>query len=252
MMAQWATSWHFFREEGARDGVQGWLRWWHDSDRFPERQQGLEQLLQDTAEGRLTFDKVHQLFQSCPCAESDQVVAEWFLKAHMEIERFLGQPPSPLRPRDLRPLLNELKYMVEAQEFYDRWGLQPLLEEINMLYQTLLDTVSELKAQQQTQLELEKKKAAVEEKRLELEKIREQKAAILAQKEKIALQKEKTIEERKLREAKAEEHREAQKLMEMEARHAEKIAEERRRTELESSLEDIARQWDSQLSDKES
>ncbi len=232
-----------------RDGGRGLWRFCRHSSAILRRERQLRRLEHWAKCESLTLDKVFSVFHQHPCAEEDQVVAEWFGNAHSALEA-LAEQATAAQTIDLsvlRRAARELGYIVEAKQFFRRWPLPHVHAEVTMLYQSLIERIDQLVKEQAEARTLEEKKAVVEEKRLALEAIKEKKAAIAAKQALVEEERKKLEAEKALRQAKAEEHREAQKRIAMEQALEAQRAEAAQQAELEAQLSDIAKTWESQL-----
>jgi len=225
--------------------------WWWFKNRHQHQimELAILELNQQLDSEHFDFSMVFQLFARFNVRQETNVQAEWYLQAHQKLVKLHQELfKKDILTADLfRPVLTELKFIVEADQFHREWSLQLLQQRVMMMYQQLLDQVEQLKQSKNEQINLENKKLLVEQKKIELETIQTQKQAIALQKEKAQILKEKVIEEKLLRETKKQESIELQKKLELENERDIRVAAEIRKMQLEKSMQDIAGQWEQQL-----
>ncbi len=229
------------------DGLSWWLKNKHQYDDLNE---ALVSLHKQVDSENFSLLEVYNFFTGFNFRDDDIAHAEWYQQAQQKIIALEKRLDSGdiLVSGIFRGVLNELRYISEADAFHKRWGLVPLQKKVQIMYKQLLDKVESLKtAATEAQL-IDKKRLIIQQKQLELEKIKIQKEALQIQKEKAQLLKDKVIEERQLRETRRQEHLEQQKLFQLKEQKEQTEAEARRREELQSSYADLANEWDSQVS----
>ncbi len=233
-------------KQDPKGGFQWWMR---NKYQYADINQALDELRSKIDQPDFEFSLVYKLFTNFNFRDEDLSHAEWYQQAHLKIKNLqkILTVDNVSSPSTFRPVLTELKFIIEADEFHERWTLNILQKKVARMYHQLLDQVEDLKQTKRDSRILEKKKLLVEEKKLELEKIKKQKEIIALQKEKAELLKAKVVEEKLLKEAKKQELIEAQNLLSLENEKKAKIAAVKRQQELDDSLKNIAGEWDKQV-----
>jgi len=239
---------YWFQE--VKKNPSGGSIWWFKNRRQYQRLNNeLTELRKNIDSENFDFTMVYKIFNEFNFREEIKVQAEWYFLAHKKLIKLHQDlfKQDILTPNIFRPLMIELKYIVEANEFHKEWLLQKLQQKVIIMYQQLMDQIDQLKKAKLETISLEKKKLVVEEKKTELESIKTQKQAIALQKEKAEILKVKVMEEKLLKQAQRLEHIEAQKLLEMEEEKNIRLQAQARKAELEKSMQSIAGEWDKQV-----
>lgn len=229
------------------DGLSWWLKNKHQYEQVDQALRTLHSKIETTD---FCLLDVYVFFTSFNFRDDDIAHAEWYQQAQNNIQALDKRLDAGdlIVPGIFRGVLNELRYISEADAFHKRWGLTSLQSKVQTMYEQLLEKVELLKTTASDAQFIQKKQLVIEQKRLELEKIKAQKEALQIQKEKALLLKEKVIEERQLREIRRQEHLEEQKLFQLKEQKEQAEAEAKRKEELQSSYADLANEWDSQVS----
>ena len=244
-----STHTSYWFQEVKKNPSGGTLWWFKNRHQYQQLNTELTELRRNIDSENFDFTLVYKIFNEFNFREEIKVQAEWYLLAHQKLVKLHQDlfKQDILTANIFRPVMMELKYIVEADEFHKEWSLQKLQQKVVIMYQQLMDQIEQLKKIKLETISLQKKKLVVEEKKIELEAIKTKKQSIALQKEKVELMKVKVIEEKLLKESKKLEHIESQKLLEMEEERNIRLQAQARKADLEKSMQSIAGEWDKQV-----
>lgn len=169
--------------------------------------------------------------------------AEWYQNAHRQYHEALNRldKEQRFRPAFIEGLLKELRFLAEATEFNQKYGLTALQARIKAMYQALVQRIDEFNA-------IAKQEVALKKEQQELEKLKAQEAIAGAEANKIAEQTKlvqeqrmKVFEEKKRLEAKRAADEAEQLRLEKQREYDAEESHRRRQQELQDSFKNL--QW---------
>ena len=169
--------------------------------------------------------------------------AEWYQNAHRQYHDALARldKEQRFRPAFIESLIKELRFLAEAHEFNQKYGLTAVQARIKAMYHALVQRIDEFNAMAKQELALKKEQQ-------EVEKLKAQEAIATAEAAKIAEQTKlvqeqrmKVFEEKKRLEAKRAADEAEQLRLERQREYDAEEAHRRRQQELQDSFKNL--QW---------
>jgi hypothetical protein len=169
--------------------------------------------------------------------------ADWYHNAHRQYHEALARldKEQRFRPAFIEGLLKELRFLTEAQEFHQKFGLTALQARIKTMYHALVQRIDDFNA-------IAKQELALKKEQQDVEKLKAQEAIAAAETNKIAEQNKlvqeqrmKVFEEKKRLEAKRAADEAEQLRLEKQREYDAEESHRRRQQELQDSFKNL--QW---------
>lgn len=151
------------------DGIKLWLKSHYQMD---DLKSALDDLLIASHQDDFRLSLVEATFSSFNIPSEDIGQAEWFRTADQLLVNF-EQKLINQKKFDVALLtsaLKELKFIIEADEFHQRYQLEPLQQQVREVYQNLSNAITEYK-----NLEKEKMRLQVEQEKLKVVQLKNEK-----------------------------------------------------------------------------
>ncbi|WP_196139068.1 hypothetical protein [Aliikangiella sp. G2MR2-5] len=200
----------------SRSGMEGVQLWFKSHSQLEEFEEAVAELVKASEEPDFKLLQVYTTFSSFILPEEDIGQAEWYNTAHQQLEKFESRLKENKQwdMSSLKASVKELKFISQAEEFHQRYQIEPIRQKVTQLYQFLEQSISDFKQFEKERLEashqeekrkvaeLEAKKAEAVAKKAMLEnmKIKEKRLAIIEEKKRRQAEKEAAEAELKLKE----------------------------------------------------
>lgn len=196
----------YMRALVAKDGAQGLIHWFKSQSQLEQLDEAIADLINDSQADDFTLLRVATTIKSFQLLDEDLGQAEWYETAHNLLQEYdttlIEKKFCDLKKLQLAS--KELRFISDADEFHQRYQLQPIQQKVKIMYQDIEKHISEFKALEKEKialkteqdkvktLELEKQKAEAEAKKASMEnlKIKEKRLAIIEEKKKRLAEKE--------------------------------------------------------------
>ncbi|TQV72287.1 hypothetical protein FLL45_18895 [Aliikangiella marina] len=203
----WQKKLNYLSESVSRSGMEGASHWLKSHHQIDDLKDALEDLLKASESEEFKLAQVETTFSSFVIPEEDMGQADWYRAASIQLEQFEKSllEKKTFDKKQITSLINELKYISEANEFHERYQLQSIQAKVKNVYQNLVDALNEFKKierekfQQQKEqdkiqaarLQTEKAQAEAKKATMESVKIKEKRLAIIEEKKRLLAEKEK-------------------------------------------------------------
>jgi|GEM_PF-5001102 len=202
----WQKKLGYLSEQVSRSGMEGASHWLKSHHQIDELNAAIDELLEASNSESFKLIQVDTTLNSFVIPEEDQGQADWYRAASNLIDGFEKSliEDQEFDAKKLTALLNELKFISEADDFHHRYKIQSIQQKVTKVYQTLLQALTEYKTLQREKLDAQKEqdklkaaqieadKAAAEAKKAMMEtvKIKEKRLAIIEEKKRKLAEKE--------------------------------------------------------------
>lgn len=228
----WQKKINYLSESVSRSGMDGASHWLKSHHQIDELKEALEDLVKASESDEFRLAQVETTFSSFVIPEEDMGQADWYRAASVQLDQFekLLVEKDRLDKKLLTTLINELKYISEANEFHERYQLQSIQKKVKKVYQSLIDALKEYKTAEREKIQHQKEQDKIAAARLQTEKaqaeakkatmenmkikekrlaIIEEKKRLLAAKEKMEIEKKQEVELAEVKAKEAEHQRQA-------------------------------------------
>ncbi len=159
-------------QELSEDPKGGFFWWLKTHKQKPAFDKALEALRKDARKPGFQLDRVNHVFIKFKLKKDDAGQAKWYQDAHDQLincQQVLDNA-SILKSNMIKPVLTELRFISEADQFHQRFQLKPLQRRVRKMYESitkrldiLLQDTKSINQQIQKELEVRKKEAEAQE-----------------------------------------------------------------------------------------
>ncbi|MBI2380707.1 MAG: hypothetical protein HYV16_08130 [Gammaproteobacteria bacterium] len=181
------------------------------------------------------LSEVSATFAKLVLKKDDAGMAQWFGDAHVKLEQALARQGAQdaAEPELFKEAVKELRFLSEMPEFYARYALQELENQVKTMHEALLARIDALSALRRDQLEAAKAQAAVDAANAEAARLKAEAARLAEENARIAALKDKLAEENR----RSAERREMMAAEERKALADEQLARQRAERERQEALQ---------------
>ncbi len=218
---------HTLYKEDPTTAVSHWKQTYKERDALID---ALKNLQQRQHADNFAWDEIPRVLEQFHLRDEDRGQADWYGDAERQYRAVLAaiEKQKTFKPALVQPLMKELKFIAEADEFHQKFGLTTVQQKVKTMYMTLQHRIDEYMKLQKQQLEI-----AVKDK--EIEKLRAQEAIATAEAQKVA-QENRLVQEQRLKVVEDKKRLEAKRA----AEEAERVRIERQR-EIEAEQAEVRR-----------
>lgn len=168
----WQKKLSYLSESVSRSGMEGAGHWLKSHHQIDELKEAISDLIESSNAKDFKLIQVDTTLSSFVIPKEDLDQAEWYRTADALLESFYKtlKEKQNVDLKLLKSLLNELKFISQADEFHQRYQIQSIQEKVTKVYQDLLKVLDEFKAIERKRLSTKKEDDALKEKELETEK----------------------------------------------------------------------------------
>ncbi len=242
-VAEWRGNLNYLRDLVKEDPGSAWDHWKHSYQERDALSKAINELSLKAQDEDFCWADVSNTLSRFHLRKDDLGQADWYQGAHRQYEQALARidKEQKFRPAFVEGLIKELRFIAEAHEFNEKYGLTAVQARINAMYKALVQRIDEFNAFAKEELALKKQSQ-------ELEKLKAQEALAAAENEKLALQNKlvqeqrmKVLEEKKRLDAKRAADEAEQLRLEKQREYDAEEAHRRRQQELQDSFKNL--QW---------
>ncbi len=216
--------------------------WWFKTFREQDAlKASIHELVHASKKDDFTLNQVSQTLSSYTFTEDVKGQIQWFADAHNKVMTATQQleAASTIKKSILTPILNEFKYIINAEELWHDLGLSSIHLQVNTMYQKLFSLLEDLK-----KIESDKLTSQKEQQALDKEKLKQEEHHAQVELEKLAAIKEKEkrlsiVEQKKAQIAKKEADVIEIQRQEKEAELNAQAAEKQRQLQLQNSYVEL-------------
>ncbi|NQD35516.1 hypothetical protein HPT27_00680 [Permianibacter sp. IMCC34836] len=244
-LGEWRGHLGYLRELVKEDPGKAWDHWKSTYKEQDALKAAITELSTRCQSDDFSWEQVTATLTRFHLRTDDLGQAEWYQNAHRQYEQALARldKEQRFRPAFVEGLIKELRFLAEANDFHQKFGLSALQARIKTMYHALVQRIDEFNA-------IAKEELAVKKQQAELEKIKAQEAVVAAENEKVAQQNRlvqeqrmKVMEERKRLEAKRAADEAEQLRLEKQREYDAEESHRKRQQELQDSFKNL--QWGS-------
>jgi len=242
-IGEWRGHLGYLRDLVKDDPGKAWDQWKHSYKEQDALKTAITGLSMRSQGEDFSWEEVTATLTQFHLRPDDIGQAEWYQNAHHQYHQALARidQEQRFRPPFIEGLIKELRFLIEANDFHQKFGLTALQLRIKTMYHALVQRIDEFNA-------IAKEDLAVKKQQQELEKIKAQEAVASAEVEKLAQQNRlvqeqrmKTVEEKKRHEAKRAAEEAEQIRLEKQREFDAEEAHRHRQQELQDSFKNL--QW---------
>jgi hypothetical protein len=157
-----------------RFGFQGALWWLKTHSQYDELKESIQDLLTSYEDPQTPLNLVQQVLDNFKLPEEDLGYVHWYSDAHNKLLNFLAvlEKKDKFDERLLQSAMNELKYIGQANEFHQYYGLEALQKKVKDMYQELQESIHKNQVLNFEKLETDKRNAELTLKQGDLDKLK--------------------------------------------------------------------------------
>ena len=242
-LSEWRGHLGYLRDLAKDDPGQAWNTFKATYKERDTLKAAVAELSARSASEDFSWDEVTKTLGQFHLKDDDLGQAEWYQNAHRHYHEALARldKEQRFRPVFVEGLIKELRFLTEAGDFHQKYGLTALQMRVKSMYHALVQRIDDFNA-------IAKQEVAVKKEQQEVEKLKAQEAIATAEAAKIAEQAKlvqeqrmKVFEEKKRLEAKRAADEAEQLRLEKQREYDAEEAHRRRQQELQDSFKNL--QW---------
>jgi hypothetical protein len=242
-VSEWRDHLGHLRDLVKDDPGKAWSTWKNSFKEQDSLKTTIAELSVRAASEDFSWEEITTTLSRFHLKEDDIGQAEWYQNAHRQYHEALARldKEQRFRPAFVESLMKELRFLAEAGEFHQKFGLTALQARIKTMYHALVQRIDDYNA-------IAKQELALKKEQQEVDKLKAQEAVAAAENEKLAQQNRlvqeqrmKVVEEKKRLEAKRAADEAEQLRLEKQREFDAEDAHRRRQQELQDSFKNL--QW---------
>ena len=194
----WQKKMNYLSESMSRSGMEGATHWLKSHHQIDDLKSALEDLVTASEQDDFKLIQVETTLSSFILPEEDLGQAEWYRTASNLLDDFQKTliEQHKFDKQKITAVLNELKFISQADEFHQRYQIQLIQQKVTQVYQELTKALTDFKSGEKeklntqkeqdklkaAQIEADKAKAEAKKVMLESVKIKEKRLAIIEEK----------------------------------------------------------------------
>jgi len=159
----WQKKLGYLSEYYARSGLDGAAHWLKSHHQIEDLETALHELVLASDDEEFSLLQVATTLSCFNLPEEDQGQAEWYQVAHNHLTEFEKElvENNQFDLKKLQAAQNELKFISQADEFHQRYSIQPIQQKASIVYQSLEQAIKEHKVIEKEKNQIKKDQDAI-------------------------------------------------------------------------------------------